>query len=414
MKRVPTIVKQLLQKARDSAMLAVEYYNKPAVSFKSEGYITMMIIAWNSLFHAYFLKNKIKPFYRKKSAEGKRPRYEYVFETLPDGKKIKEKRWWELSECVKQYFQGDNSSPVRKNLEFFIPLRNMIVHRHIPELDDSIFGECQALLINFDNFIKQHFGEKYAIKQFLSFSLQLAKTPKNFIGASKEELRKKKVEEIIQYIKTFRSSLTTEQFESPEYSFKAILIQVRNHQSRDALPLKFIHEKDLTDEQREKLKDIGVVLIKEKHIQMDKIPENFTLSYGELKSRIKENIPHIKNPQFEKYKKYLRIRYKDKLAYERIHNPRSKKSQSTWYYDPKIIDEFKKLCPSITSQNKTIVKRIEHLVDLFLSLTQSENYLENPQKQARVKEYERQIDQLVYKLYDLTDEEIKIVEEEIR
>ena len=54
------------------------------------------------------------------------------------------------------------------------------------------------------------------------------------------------------------------------------------------------------------------------------------------------------------------------------------------------------------------------LVSQILSLTQSENYLENPQKQARVKEYERQIDQLVYKLYNLTEEEIKIIEEEIR
>jgi len=38
------------------------------------------------------------------------------------------------------------------------------------------------------------------------------------------------------------------------------------------------------------------------------------------------------------------------------------------------------------------------------------DYLENPQKQAKVKEYERQIDQLVYKLYGLTDKEINIVE----
>lgn len=44
------------------------------------------------------------------------------------------------------------------------------------------------------------------------------------------------------------------------------------------------------------------------------------------------------------------------------------------------------------------------------SLTQSEGYLENPQKQAKVKQYERQIDQMVYKLYGLTQEEIKIVE----
>jgi len=36
--------------------------------------------------------------------------------------------------------------------------------------------------------------------------------------------------------------------------------------------------------------------------------------------------------------------------------------------------------------------------------------LKTPQKQAMVKKYERQIDQLVYKLYGLTEEEIKIVE----
>lgn len=34
-------------------------------------------------------------------------------------------------------------------------------------------------------------------------------------------------------------------------------------------------------------------------------------------------------------------------------------------------------------------------------------------KQAQIKELEKEIDQLVYKLYGLTDEEIKIVEGEI-
>jgi len=51
------------------------------------------------------------------------------------------------------------------------------------------------------------------------------------------------------------------------------------------------------------------------------------------------------------------------------------------------------------------------ILDQFLSLTQSDDYLQNSQKQAKVKEYERQIDQLVYKLYELTEDEIRIVEE---
>ena len=53
------------------------------------------------------------------------------------------------------------------------------------------------------------------------------------------------------------------------------------------------------------------------------------------------------------------------------------------------------------------------LVDQILSLTQSDDYLQNTDKQAKVKEYERQIDQMVYKLYDLTPEEIAIVEGQI-
>jgi type II restriction/modification system DNA methylase subunit YeeA len=51
------------------------------------------------------------------------------------------------------------------------------------------------------------------------------------------------------------------------------------------------------------------------------------------------------------------------------------------------------------------------LVDKILTITKDKDYLENPEKQAKVKEYEQKIDQLVYKLYNLTDEEIKIIEE---
>jgi hypothetical protein len=51
-----------------------------------------------------------------------------------------------------------------------------------------------------------------------------------------------------------------------------------------------------------------------------------------------------------------------------------------------------------------------NLVDKILAITKDDDYLENTAKQAKVREYEKQIDQLVYKLYGLTDKEIKIVE----
>ena len=54
------------------------------------------------------------------------------------------------------------------------------------------------------------------------------------------------------------------------------------------------------------------------------------------------------------------------------------------------------------------------LVDKILTITKDEDYLDNLEKQEIVKEYEHQIDQMVYKLYDLTEEEIKIVEDTIQ
>jgi len=50
------------------------------------------------------------------------------------------------------------------------------------------------------------------------------------------------------------------------------------------------------------------------------------------------------------------------------------------------------------------------LVENVLHITKDEDYLSNPAKQAKVKELERQIDQMVYELYGLTPEEIEVVE----
>jgi hypothetical protein len=55
-------------------------------------------------------------------------------------------------------------------------------------------------------------------------------------------------------------------------------------------------------------------------------------------------------------------------------------------------------------------ERLSELVDKILKITCENNYLEDLDKQAKVKAYEKRIDQLVYQLYELTPEEIKIVE----
>ncbi|MEJ5273530.1 MAG: hypothetical protein WH035_05325, partial [Spirochaetota bacterium] len=56
------------------------------------------------------------------------------------------------------------------------------------------------------------------------------------------------------------------------------------------------------------------------------------------------------------------------------------------------------------------LKQYETLANKILYLTKSPDYETNYQKQEKVKELEKQIDQFVYKLYNLSEEEIKIIE----
>jgi len=51
-----------------------------------------------------------------------------------------------------------------------------------------------------------------------------------------------------------------------------------------------------------------------------------------------------------------------------------------------------------------------NFLNQILAITKDEDCPTNPTKQARVEEYKRQIDQMVYQLYDLTPEEIAVVE----
>jgi len=72
--------------------------------------------------------------------------------------------------------------------------------------------------------------------------------------------------------------------------------------------------------------------------------------------------------------------------------------------------------PSIPKDNQRIITGLIGLVNQILAITSKDTY--NPKGDSkdnrRVKELKYQIDQMVYKLYDLTPEEIKIVEESIK
>src|SRR5713226_5495485 len=169
-----------------------------------------MVVAWTALFHAVFLKRKIKPFYRKRGSRR--------FERVKGDYKT-----WELAECLRQYYKDQNPS-ARMNLEFFIGLRNKIEHRFLPELDIEIFGECQAMLMNFETLLAAEFGTKQALVGGLPYALQFSKTlaPTQLVamrGAAKQHLQS-----VRKFVASFKSALTEDIQSDASYSFKVFLV----------------------------------------------------------------------------------------------------------------------------------------------------------------------------------------------
>ncbi|MBU4480828.1 hypothetical protein KKH59_00760 [Patescibacteria group bacterium] len=134
-----------------------------------------------------------------------------------------------------------------------------------------------------------------------------------------------------------------------------------------------------------------------------------------LKGTINENKTFVSNSL---HSTYLKGEFKDKFSLEYILAIMNSKLMN-YYHDslrlkgtdlhPQIlISDLKKLPIKKITFNKQ--KPFINLVNKILVITKSGDYLENPAKKEEVKEYENQIDKLVYKIYGLTPEEIKVVE----
>ena len=295
MKRLPRDVKECVTKARESAILAVGTYNQPGVVFRSGGYIMLMVTAWTALFHAIFLRDGIKPFYVK-VRKGRYVRYKEI-----DG------QWkaWELSECIKEYYKGSTTAE-RKNLEFIVGLRNKIEHRNMPELDDGIFGECQALLFNFETLLEKDFGSHFTLNESLSVSLQFSRTTPEGKARALRELQSRNYPSVREYVDRFRSGLSSDIEQSMEYSYKVFLIpKTGNHASSSDLAVEFIDVSALDEVAREDI---------ERAITLLKTRETAVAHPGHMKpsqvaTKVKEEIGFKFGPNdHTKCWKYFKVR----------------------------------------------------------------------------------------------------------
>lgn len=227
-RRVGSISSELLKKSKEAALAAVQIFNNPNITFKSESFIVLMNIAWTYLLHAYYKKNSIE--YRYFVQKEKRKK----FDTTKHGAY----KYWELEQCL-----NDSNNPLDKdtsnNLKFLIGLRHEIEHQMTSKIDDLLSARFQASCLNYNEYIKKLFDDNEGIEKYLSFSLQFSS-----INTEQKKLLEEHTElpaNILSFISTFDENLSDAEYSSPKYAYRILFVpKTANHKGQADKVIEFV------------------------------------------------------------------------------------------------------------------------------------------------------------------------------
>lgn len=200
---------ELLIKSREAMLSAVQIYNNPQITFKSETFISLAVISWTYLLHTYYANNGID--YRYYKMKGSRKYY--------DRTKHGAYKHWELERCL-----DDKNSPIdsetTNNLKFLIGIRHEIEHQMTNKIDESISAKLQACSINYNYYIKKLFGKEYGVDNQLGFAIQFSPvTPEQ----KKDLLNNSKLTNNVKnFISEFEENLKEEDVRSPKYAYRLL------------------------------------------------------------------------------------------------------------------------------------------------------------------------------------------------
>jgi Domain of unknown function (DUF3644) len=211
-RRFGSIASELVKKAREAMLTAVQIFNSPQIEFKSELFIVSTVIAWTYLLHAYYRKKKIE--YRQFLPAGRRRRFLRT--------RFGAVRRWSLEQCL-----DASDSPLdeimKKNLLFLIGIRHEVEHQMTTRIDDQLSAKFQATALNFNAMIKKLFGERYSLDAEQAFSIQFAGIDEGTAKGLVAELDLP--QHIRSFIVQFESGMSQEEYDDPRFSYRVAFIR---------------------------------------------------------------------------------------------------------------------------------------------------------------------------------------------
>jgi Protein of unknown function (DUF3644) len=209
---VGSVASELVKKAREAMLAAVQIFNNPQIDFKAELFIVTTVIAWTYLLHAYYRKKRVEYRQFKPGVKNR-----YFLRT-----KFGAIRHLGLEECL-NLKECPLDELVKKNLQFLIGIRHKVEHQMTRRIDDQLSAKFQAAALNFNAAIKKLFGEKYSLDGEQAFSIQFSgiseKTAKELVAQADLP------QHIHSYIVQFETALTQEEFDDPRFSYRVAFVR---------------------------------------------------------------------------------------------------------------------------------------------------------------------------------------------
>lgn len=201
---------ELLIKSREAMLSAVQGYNNPTTTFKSEIFIVTVVIAWTYLLHWHFGKKRIDYLHKKS-----------------DGSVLKTKhgadKHWELDTCLGN-LHCPLDDPTKENLRFLIEIRHEIEHQMTLRIDETISAKLQACCLNYNRAIKALCGDRYGLDGELGFALQFSR-----IEPEQRNMLLKDMglpANIVAMQTAFEASLSEATIRDSRYAYRVALVEV--------------------------------------------------------------------------------------------------------------------------------------------------------------------------------------------
>lgn len=320
-RRMFSITLELLTKSRESALAAVQIFNSPLITFKSEIFIVLMTVAWTYLLHAYYRKNNIEYRYFKL---GKKQR---AFDRTKSGAH----KHWELERCL-----NSDESPVDRdaanNLRFLIGIRHEIEHQMTYRLDNALSAKFQACCLNFNEYAKKLFGDEYGIEKYLAFSLQFSSISREQVNALPSP--DKMPAHIKAFVHGFEESLSNEEFNSPRFAYRVLFVAKTANQKGQA--------------------DQVVEFVKAD----SQLAQNVNKSYAVIKETERPKclpsgiVATMQNEGFKRFTVHYHAKLWKKLDAKKPDKGFGVMVQKTWYWYDNWVDQVRKHCQDSVAQFK--------------------------------------------------------------